>query len=169
MIAAVVPRGPARPLAAGISELAVMLQFGDLVVAVAAQRVARIALPDEAVPAAAATPSVRIADAVLPAWDLGELLGLEAAPAAWLVMTTGDEPGAPRFALGTGPCLAIAAHGEVSALPGGVVSAPPGAVVGVFATDPALRARGVGPLGIRLDPVRLIGWSVLASPRRGER
>jgi len=150
-----------------LSELAVLLRFGDLVVAIAAQRVARIALADEAVPATAATPSVEIAGAVLPAWDLGALLGLTGSPEAWLIMTTGDEPGAPRIALGTGPCLAIAAHGELSALPPGVISAPPAAVAGVFITDAALRERGVGQLGVRIDPMRLIGWSVLASARRG--
>jgi hypothetical protein len=162
------PRGPARPLARDISELAVMLQFGDLVVAVAAQRVARIALADEVAPAPGATPSVQVGGAVLPAWDLGKLLGLPIDPVAWLVMTTADEPGAPRIALGTGPCLAIAAHGEVWPLPPGVVTAPPGAVAGVFVIDPLLRAPGVGQLGIRIDPIRLIGWSVLAGTRRGE-
>jgi len=151
-----------------LSELAVMLRFGDLVVAVAAQRVARIALADEAAPATAATPSVEIGGVVLPAWDLGVLLGLTGAPEAWLIMTTGDEPGAPRIALGTGPCMAIAAHDALLPLPPGVVSAPPAAVAGVFVTDAALRARGVGQLGVRIDPMRLIGWSVLAGARHGE-
>ncbi|HET7500283.1 MAG TPA: hypothetical protein VFK02_04745 [Kofleriaceae bacterium] len=170
MIRAVTARGPARPVARDISELSVLLQFGELVVAIAAQRVAHIVLADEAVAVAGAVPSVRVGDAVLPAWELGKLLGLVGPPAAWLVMTTSDEPGAPRIALGTGPCLAIATHAEVSPLPDGVVTAPPAAVTGVFATDPALRARGAGQLAIQIDPMRLIGWSVLAGgARRGER
>jgi hypothetical protein len=158
--------GPLR--ARDISELAVLLRFGDLVVAIAAQQVARIALADDGVPAAGATPSVQIDGAVLPAWDLGKLLGLSVPPTAWLVMMTGDEPGAPRIALGTGPCLAIGAHGQVAPLPPGVVSAPPGAVAGVFVTDAALRERGLGELGVRIDPMRLIGTPA-ASARRGDR
>jgi len=153
-----------------ISELAVMVRFGDLVVAVAAQRVSRIVRADEAVPATArATPSVQIGDAVLPAWDLGQLLGFSEPPSAWLVMTATDEPGAPRIALGTGPCIAVASHDGVSPLPAGVVSAPPDAVVGVFVTDAALRETGVGQLGVRLDPLRLIGSSALAAAWRGAR
>jgi hypothetical protein len=150
-----------------ISELAVMVRFGELVVAVAAQQVSRIVLAEDAVPAAGATPSVRIGDTVLPAWDLGKLLGFTEPPAAWLVMTTSDEPGAPRIALGTGPCVAVASHDGVSPLPPGVVSAPVAAVLGVFVTDAALRERGAGHLGVRIDPMRLIGSTVLAAARRG--
>jgi hypothetical protein len=152
------------------AELSVMVQFGQLVVAVAAQRVVRIALADDVVPVPArARPSVQIGGAVLPAWDLGKLLGLGGAPAAWLVVMTSDEPAAPRIALGTGPCIAIASHGQISALPAGVVSAPAAAVEGVFATDAALRERGVGPLGVRIDPMCLIGASALATALRGDR
>jgi hypothetical protein len=152
-----------------ITELAVMVRFGQLVVAVPAQRVARIAMVDEvvAVPERA-TPSVQIGNAVLPAWDLGKLLGLSDPPAAWLILTTSDEPDAPRIALGTGPCVAVAPHDGVSPLPPGVISAPPAAVVGVFATDAALRERGVGQLGVRVDPMRLIGSAVPAA-RAGDR
>jgi hypothetical protein len=152
-----------------ISELAVMVRFGAVAVAVAAQRVSRIALADEAVPARGAPSAVRIGDAVLPAWDLGKLLGFSEPPSAWLIMTTGDEPGAPRIAIGTGPCIAIAAHGQVSPLPAGVISASSAAVVGVFVTDPALRDRGVGHLGVRVDPMRLIGATEMATALRGER
>jgi hypothetical protein len=161
--------GPPGVRSHDISELAVMVRFGALAVAVAAQRVSRIALADEAVRARASSSAVRIGDAVLPAWDLGKMLGFSDAPSAWLIMITGDEPGAPRIALGTGPCIAIAAHGELSSLPAGVVSASPAAVVGVFVTDPALRDRGVGNLGVRVDPMRLIGATELATALRGER
>jgi hypothetical protein len=152
-----------------ISELAVMVRFGELLVAVAAERVSRIAMADEAVPAKAAAPSVRIGGAVLPAWNLGKLLGFSEPPAAWLVMATGDEPDAPRIALATGPCIAVAAHGELSSLPAGVVSASPAAVMGVFVTEQALRERGVGHLGVRVDPLRLIGSTELVSALRGDR
>ena len=161
-------RNPERARRHDISELAVMVRFGEVVVAVAAQRVARIALADEAVRAPGATPSVRIGGAVLPAWDLGKLLGYSQPPAAWLVMATGDEPDAPKIALATGPCIAISPHGAVSPLPAGVVSASPAAIAGVFITDQALRERGVGHLGVRVDPMRLIGSSELASALRGE-
>jgi hypothetical protein len=163
-------RHAAAPLAArALSELAVMVRFGELVVAMAAQYVLRIATADEAVAVPGAPASVRIGDAVLPAWELGNLLALAGPPAAWLVLTTGDEPNAPRIALGTGPCIAVSTHGEVSPLPPGVVSAPPAAVLGVFVTDPALRERGLGHLGVRIDPVRLIGSSAIAAARRGAR
>jgi len=153
-----------------ISELAVMVRFGDLVVAVAAQRVSRIVMADEVVEVAERElPSVRIGDAVLPAWDLGKLLGFSEPPAAWLVMTTSDEPGAPTIALGTGPCVAVTSHDGVLALPAGVVSAPAAAVVGVFATDAALRDRGLGHLGVRIDPMRLISSSGVPAARFGER
>jgi len=162
-------RNPERALGPSISELAVMVRFGEVVVAVAAQRVARIALADEAVRTPGTGHSVKIGDAVLPAWDLGELLGYSQPPAAWLVMATGDEPGAPKIALATGPCIAISPHGEVSPLPAGVVSASAAAIAGVFVTDAALRERGVGHLGVRVDPMRLIGSSELAVALRGER
>jgi hypothetical protein len=42
-------------------------------------------------------------------------------------------------------------------------------VVGVFATDPTLRVRGIGQLGVRVDPLRLIGAAALAAAQRGER
>jgi len=166
------PRAIAPHAARTLSELAVIVRFGELVVALPAQRVSRIAMADEVVAVPGAPASVRIGDAVLPAWELGKLLALAEAPAAWLILTTGDEPNAPRIALGTGPCVAAAPHDEISPLPPGVVSVPPAAVLGVFVTDPALRARGIGPLGVRIDPVRLIGAPVIAAASRrpvGER
>jgi hypothetical protein len=153
-----------------ISELAVMVRFGELVVAVAALRVSRIVMADEAVPAdVRSTRYVRIGDAMLPAWNLGTLLGFSEPPVAWLVMRTRDEPSAPEIALGSGPCIAVASHDGVTPLPAGVLSSPQAAVIGVFVTDAALRARGVGPLGVRVDPMRLIGSSVLAAARRDAR
>jgi len=151
-----------------ISELAVMVRFGELVVAVAAQRVSRIVMAEDAAPGPG-TASVRIGETVLPAWELGKLLGFSEAPVAWLVIKTSDEPGAPEIALGTGPCIAVSSHDGVSPLPGGVVTAPAAAVVGVFVTDAVLRERGVGQLGVRIDPMRLIGWSAVAAARSGER
>jgi len=161
---------PAELRSRAIGELAVLVQFGELVVAVAAQRVSRIVLADEAVAAPPRpTPRVVIGGTTLPAWDLGKLLGFSEPPAAWLVVTTGDEPSAPEIALGTGPCIAVAPHDGTSPLPAGVVSAPASAVVGVFATDPTLRVRGIGQLGVRVDPLRLIGAAALAAAQRGER
>ncbi|HEX3766644.1 MAG TPA: hypothetical protein VHW23_48450 [Kofleriaceae bacterium] len=164
-------RPRAAPLTArALSELAVLVRFGELVVALAAQHVSRIVMADEAEEVPGAPSSVRIGDAVLPAWELGDLLALSEAPAAWVVLAAGDEPGAPRFALGTGPCIAVSSHDAVSPLPPGVVSVPPAAVIGVFVTDPTLRERGLGPLGVRIDPVRLIGAAAIAAAaRRGER
>jgi hypothetical protein len=164
------PRARAPLAAHALSELAVIVRFGELVVALPAQHVSRIAMVDEAVAIPGAPARIRIGDAVLPAWELGKLLALTEALAAWLILTTGDEPNAPRIALGTGPCVAVSTHDEVSPLPPGVVSAPPAAVLGVFVTDPALRERGLGQLGVRIDPVRLIGApAIAAAARRGER
>ena len=163
------PRAVAPHAARALAELAVIVRFGELVVALPARHVSRIAMADEAVAVPGAPARVRIGDAVLPAWELGKLLALAEAPAAWLILATGDEPSAPRIALGTGPCLAVSAHEGVSPLPPGVVSAPLAAVLGVFVTDPALRKRGLGQLGHRIDPVRLIGPSAIAAARRGER
>jgi hypothetical protein len=161
---------PAEALRArAIGELAVLVRFRELVVALAAERVARIALTDEVAWVDGATPCVQIDGAVLPAWELAALIGLDEPPAAWLVLNTSDEPGASRIALGTGPCLAVAAHDALSMLPAGVINAPSAAVLGVFLTDPALHERGLGRLGIRIDPLRLIGASALAAARRGER
>lgn len=160
----------AAPLATrALSELAVLVRFGELVVAMAAQHVSRIAMADEAVALPGPPASVQIGDTVLPAWELGKLLALADPPAAWVILETGDEPDAPRIALGTGPCIAVSSHGDISPLPPGVVSAPPAAVLGVFITDPALRERGIGHLGVRIDPVRLIGASAIAAARRGAR
>jgi hypothetical protein len=161
---------PAELQTRAIGDLAVLVQFGRLVVAVAAQRVARIVLAEEAVPAPPrATPRIQIGGTVMPAWDLGKLLGIREPTTAWLVVTTTDQPDAPEIALGTGPCIAVATHASAAPLPGGVVVAPEAAVVGVFATDPALRERGIGELGVRVDPLRLIGPAALAAAQRGER
>lgn len=158
-----------RPRSRGIAELAVLVRFGELVVAIAAQRVSRIVMADEAVEVPGrATPCIRLGTQVLPAWDLGELLGLSEPRAAWLVIATSDEPSASTIALSTGPCMAVASHDELSALPPGVVSAPAEAVLGVFATDATLRERGAGHLGVRVDPMRLIGAAALALAERGE-
>lgn len=161
-------RAPARARVRNISELAVIVQFGDLVVALPAHRVSRIVLASEvvAVSVRGPTPHVQIGGHAFPAWDMGQMLGLGGVPAAWLIMRTTDDPGAPEIALGTGPCVAIAAHDVVAPLPYGVVTAPHAAVLGVFATDAALRARGVGELGVRVDPVRLIGASALDAVSR---
>ena len=161
---------PAELRTRAIGDLAVLVQFGRLVVAIAAQRVARIVLADEAVPAAPrSTPRIQIGGTVMPAWDLGKLLGFREAPAAWLVFTTTDQPDSPEIALGTGPCIAVATHDGAAPLPGGVVVGPESAVIGVFATDLALRERGIGELGVRVDPLRLIGPAALAAAQRGER
>ncbi len=151
-----------------ISELAVLVQFGELVVAIQAQRVVRIVLAHEAEPLVQRSiPHVRIGADVLPSWDLGLLLGFREEAAAWIVMTADDAPDAPVFAIGTGPCIAVTTHAALSVLPPGIVTAPPSAVLGVFPTDAALRERGLGHLGVRIDPVRLIGTSALATARRG--
>jgi hypothetical protein len=146
-------RAPARARVHGIADLAVMVQFDDLVVAIPAQRVARIVLADEATDAAGAR--IRIGDHTLPAYDLAHLLGLGHAPAAYLVL--GAHDGHAEVALASGPCIAIAAHGPLSRLPRGILTDTTGGVLGVFSTDPSLRGRGGGPRGVRVDPRRLIG------------
>jgi len=83
----------AAPLARrALSELAVIVRFDALVVALPAQHVSRIAMADEAVPVTGGS-SVRIGDAVLPAWELGKLLALGEPSAAWLASR---DPGEPR-------------------------------------------------------------------------
>jgi len=69
------PRAVAPHAARALAELAVIVRFDALVVALPAQHVSRIAMADEAVPVTGGS-SVRIGDAVLPAWELGKLLAL---------------------------------------------------------------------------------------------
>lgn len=159
-------RAPERARVHGIADLAVMVQFDDLVVAIPAQRVSRIVLADTVVEVASAhaRPHVQIGPQALPAYDLAHLLGLGHAPAAYLVLNVDEGYQHTEVALGSGPCIAIAAHGPLSRLPRGILTDASGGVIGVFPTDAALRGRGVGPLGVRVDPLRLIGATRWGQP-----
>lgn len=157
-------RAPESARIHGIADLAVMVQFDDLVVAIPAPRVSRIVLADtvDEAPSTSGRPHILLGAQAMPAYDLGGLLGLGRPPAAYLVLTVDEAYSRTEVALGSGPCIAIAAHGPLSRLPRGILTDATGGVIGVFATDAALRGRGVGPLGVRIDPLRLIGatrWS----------
>jgi hypothetical protein len=157
--------GPAAAEAAAPA-LRVFVQCQPWVLALAAERVERLLLPEEVyldrgdgVDAAAALGVVRVGSAAYPAWDLGLLLGLGPQREAWTLLTVPAPSGLLPLALRTGACLsalALAAD-ALHFLPPALSRERPGLVTGAFATTPLrLAGRRVGPIGLALDVAKLL-------------
>ena len=149
--------------------LCVLVRCDRLVVAIPARLVTRLVLDDEVrttrTPSGAAR--VRSGDTELPAWHLGEILGVRSPVAAWLFLAADDGPRPVALALATGPCLAVRPLSAPEPLPHGLFQKHSDAIAGAFRVDSALRGRGAGIVGLWIDPVRLIGASTLAGAAAG--
>jgi hypothetical protein len=126
---------PEHPLS---GRLALIALCGDLVVAIDAMAVREIRRADET--------SVRFVDGgpallaldgelgpeVVPAWDLGDLLGIEAEPLAWAIV---ELPGLGRqIALGLGRCVTVESLPVCRAIPRAIFASRPHAIAAGFST-----------------------------------
>jgi hypothetical protein len=161
---AVVRTGAAFDASAPV--LRVFVHCAPWVLALPAERVERLLLADEVyldrgdcVDAAAALGIVRIGRAAYPAWDLGLLLGMPPQREAWMLLAVPFSSGTVPLALRTGACLSAAAlpASALKALPPALYRDRPGLVTSAFATALLrLGGRSVGPIGLVLEPGRLL-------------
>jgi hypothetical protein len=159
-------RGKLRLVAADPNAvLCVLVRCHTLVVAVPARLVLRMALADEVATTRASNGALlaRSGDAVLPAWDLGALLGLSSPTAAWLFLSVDGGAQPVSLALATGRCLAVRPLPAPTPLPSGLFKKHSDAVVGAFRVDDTLRSQGAGIVGVWLDPLRLLGATAITT------
>ncbi len=118
------------------TELFLVVRCGELLLALPAAAIERVALPEDAesllgelpLPVEAALPPVRIGEGTHAGWDLGELLGVGPQSAAWVVLRL-PHPGGPRpAALRTGPCLNMIRLSLGTTLPRGIFARRPAVV-----------------------------------------
>lgn len=115
------------------SRLALLTLCGDLVVALDAMSIREIRRVAETTARAMDRMWVlEIEGERVPGWDLGELLAIETAPSAWVIV---DLPGLARpvgFRLGR--CVVVHALPVCRALPPGIYARRPGAFAAAFST-----------------------------------
>jgi hypothetical protein len=118
--------------------LALMALCGDLVVAIDAMSIREIRRVDEtAVRTMVGGESVLELDGALgrelvAGWDLGELLGIEAAPLAWVIV---DLPGLQRrVGLGVGRCVTVQSLPVCRAIPHTIFASRRHAIAAGFST-----------------------------------
>jgi hypothetical protein len=101
--------------------------------------------------------------AARPAWDLGRLLGLPDAEQTWILLA-----GPLPLALRVGRCLSVAALQQPLAIPPALLARRHGLGCFVPPTLPALQPYlpGLAPVGLWLDPTRLLTADDLAAGRR---
>jgi hypothetical protein len=148
--------------------LCVVVRCDQLAVAIPAGNVTRLALADEVeVRAAAGVTRARSGAIDAAAWPLSRLLDLDAPTDSWVFLGVGDGARAVPLALGAGPCLAVRPLPPPERLPAGLFRRSAAAVVGAFRVDDALRDKGVGIVGVWIDPVVLIGVGAIDAARGG--
>ena len=140
-------------------ELAVVVAAHGTAVAIATRWVSRLALPSDARTIRTGNPGlVAIGDKTCAAWDLGELLGLPALSAAWVLLEVPHGKKTIPVALRTGACLVVEALPKTIPLPHRALAARSDAVRGAFA---ATGRHGGALFGLSLDPTRLFTPSEL--------
>jgi hypothetical protein len=145
--------------------LALMGLCGDLVVAIDAMSVRAIRRADET--------TVRAVDGggslleldgelgreLVAGWDLGELLGIEAAPLAWVIV---DLPGRQRrVGLGLGRCVTVQSLPVCRAIPRTIFASRPHAIAAGFSTV-AIPELNEYVSGVVIDLSGVFGESELA-------
>jgi hypothetical protein len=137
-----------------ITALCAIVRCGPLAVAIPADTITFISGADEAaISTRDKGATIKIGAFEAPAWRLHELLEIEANVSSWLFLRGTGVKGA---ALGCGECLTIARLAAPEPLPRGIFRARADAILGAFRVDDALVERGCGPLGLWVEPARLI-------------
>jgi hypothetical protein len=119
-------------------QLALFALCGDLVVAIDAMSIREVRpVEDTAVRAAGHGVSLLdleggVASEPVPGWDLGELLGVDAAPSAWAIV---ELPGSRRrVGLRLGRCVTVQSLPVCRAIPRGIFASRPHAIAAGFST-----------------------------------
>jgi hypothetical protein len=146
--------------------LSLLALCGDLVVAIDAMSIHEIRRVEET----AARAGIRgmsvlelegeLGRELVPGWDLGELLGIETEPSAWVIV---DVPGLPRrvgFRLGR--CVTVQSLPVCRAIPLGIFTSRPRAIAAGFSTAAIPELMG-HVSGVVIDLSGVLGESELAA------
>lgn len=155
---------PEHPASA---RLALLALCGDLVVAIDAMAIREIRRVAESTARAVdgGMSVLALAGDSVPGWDLGELLGIAAAPFAWVIV---DLPGvdllAPPRPVGfrVGQCVMVQPLPVCRALPCGIFTSRSHAIVAGFSTAAIPELAG-HVSGVVVDLARVLGDRELAS------
>jgi hypothetical protein len=140
-------------------QLALFALCGDLVVAIDAMAIREVRpVEDTEVRAAGNGVSLLALDgelgAAVPGWDLGELLGIEAAPSAWAIV---ELPGSRRrVGLRLGRCVTVQSLPVCRAIPRGIFASRPRAIAAGFSTT-AIPELSEHISGVVLDLAGVLG------------
>ena len=150
----------------GRGELSVLVACHTFMVALPARSVVRLFLPGEVTEHVSETGNaflgtVRAADRVCAAWDLGRMLELDPLTSAWVVLDV--ERGGRRvsLALRTGVCALVVEVRPEAALPGRIFKARAQAFPAAFAASP-YGPQDMALFGLWMDPTRLFTDEELA-------
>jgi hypothetical protein len=143
------------------SRLALLALCGDLVVAIDAMSVREIRRVAETPARAVDRMSVlELEGDRVPGWDLGELLGIEASPSAWVIV---DLPGSPRpVGFRFGQCVMVQPLPVCRAIPCSIFTSRPHAIVAGFSTA-AIPELADHVSGVVVDLSRVLGDGELAA------
>jgi hypothetical protein len=101
----------------------------------------------------------------VPGWDLGELLGIEAAPSAWVIV---ELPGSGRrVGLRIGRCVTVQALPVCRAIPRGIFASRPRAIAAGFSTA-AIPELSEHISGVVLDLAGVLGAGELGALANAE-
>jgi hypothetical protein len=138
--------------------LALFALCGDLVVAVDVMAILEIRTVEDTALRSAGHGRMLVelgepGGAPVPGWDLGELLGIEAAPTAWAIV---ELPGSGRrIALRLGRCVTVQALPVCRSIPRGIFTSRPDAIAAGFSTA------AIPELSTHVSGVVLDLWGVL--------
>ena len=141
-------------------ELAVVVACHSFLVALPARNVVRLALPEEATDAVRSTDespflgTIRAADRLCAAWDLGQMLELAPLTNAWAVLDVGHRGTNVSIALRTGVCALVVEVQREASLPGRIFRSRARAFPAAFATASFANAQQA-LFGLWTDPAHL--------------
>jgi len=150
-------------VAAMTGQLALLALVGDLVVALDAAAIAQLRRAAD-LAARRVEPAVfalELDGETVPGWDAGELLGLGACDASWVIVRLAAIHDGRRFGLRLGRCVAVQRLPACHAIPPSLFAARAGAIAAAFSTA-ELAAQLVAPSGIVIDLARLLTPAELA-------
>lgn len=145
--------------------LALLALCGDLVIAIDAMSIREIRRVAETTARAAerGMSVLELDGELVPGWDIGELLGLETAPSAWVIV---DLPAAHRpVAFRVGRCVMVQPLPRCRALPPGVFTSRAQAMAAAFSTAAIPELSG-HVSGVVMELSGLLGDGELASMSR---
>jgi len=138
-----------------VTALCAIVRCGTLAVAIPADTITFITGIDEAeISTRDKITTIKIGGFEALAWRLHELLEVDANVSSWLFLRTGATT--KGVALGCGECMTVAKLAAPDPLPRGIFRTRGDAILGAFRVEESLVERGCGPLGLWIEPMRLI-------------